>query len=284
LPFSQTFGSLLRMKSSLFALASLGILAFAGPSHGQEARTPQGAGAAASPAAAAANPPPAAGEAGATGNPTMTNEGSKNNVGGYSYSDGPARKAVSGVASSKAVRWVHRTSNAIASYPTFEANETGSVLRVQLSKSVNVTEETIGNGVVVYHLAGAQTHKWNDRNPLVTSHFNTPLRSARLFTDGRRGLALEIDLRASAKPTFAVESGEKGAAVLKVTFPAGSFLSENADEEAKETIHGVHHRTQNPRGNVRGSKPQGKAATKSEATQEPAKAPASPDGSKARGL
>jgi hypothetical protein len=264
----------------MFALASLGVLALAAPSHAQEARTAPVAGTPAGPAAAAVSPsPPAAGEAGATGNPTMTNEGSKNNVGGYSYSDGPTRKVADGTPISKAIRWVNRSPNAVASYPTFEANEAGSVLRVQLSKSVNVTEETIGNGVVVYHLAGAQTHKWNDRNPLVTSHFNTPLRSARLFTDGRRGLALEIDLRASAKPSFAVESGEKGTAVLKVTFPAGTFLSENADEEAKETIHGVHHRTKSPRGR---SKAQGKAPLKSETAQEPAKTKASPDDSKAR--
>ena len=92
-------------------------------------------------------------------------------------------------------------------------------LFVELTKPA-AFETKPARAVVTYVLKEAHVDRRNNRNPLVTVHFNTPVTSARLLPHGR-DLWFVVDLRANVQPTAKMESTKEGAATLRVTFPKG---------------------------------------------------------------
>ena len=111
----------------------------------------------------------------------------------------------------------------IATAPTFEILADGSSrFAVPLSANVAV-DETKGTDTVVYSMRGVRVPKRNDRNPLITTFWNTPVRDARLKPDAR-GTQFVIRLRAAATPSSRLIAGEGGRYVLEVSFPKGDWL------------------------------------------------------------
>lgn len=136
---------------------------------------------------------------------------------GYAYSDKGPKRASAGP---RVVR-----TGPHASFPSFRETEGGgSRIVVHLSASVPV-EERKAAGSVTYILKGAHVSRWNDTNPLVTVHFNTPVVQARLVPHGA-DLHLVIALRGGSAPTFKVEAAPQGTAgaTLAVDFPKGDFV------------------------------------------------------------
>jgi len=132
---------------------------------------------------------------------------------GYGYSDKPTtrRGAVA------RPRTVHTGPS--AAFPSF-TTATGGASRLVVHLSANVpVEEHKAAGSVTYILKGVHVNRWNDTNPLVTVHFNTPLSQARLVPRGA-DLHLVLDLRAAVSPTFKVTATEGGGASLEIELPS----------------------------------------------------------------
>jgi hypothetical protein len=120
------------------------------------------------------------------------------------------------------------TTGAVATYPGFAMRDDGgSRVFVQLTKAVPV-EEHKAAGQITYVLKGAHVTERNNENALVTVHFNTPVSRARLRPVGH-DLALTIELRGAASPTYKVEGGTDGGSRLVVDFPEGQFLDNDGE-------------------------------------------------------
>lgn len=112
--------------------------------------------------------------------------------------------------------------------PGFELTaEGGSRFFVGLSGPVQV-EEKRAKGAITYVLKGARVRVQNNRNALVTVHFNTPATRARLVPHGG-DLHFVIDLRADVAPTWKLGGGEEDTTVLRVDFPKGAYLPQGED-------------------------------------------------------
>jgi hypothetical protein len=134
--------------------------------------------------------------------------------GGYSWRDKrPARKAA-----------VHGQKQKVdplrpqAKGPEFAVSIDGtSRISVQLSQRVEVTVTAHPNQYV-YELPNTQVPVPNDTNPLVTSHFSTPVKNIRLIARGKNALLI-VELRESAKQQHQVRALPSGIAVLEITMP-----------------------------------------------------------------
>jgi hypothetical protein len=80
-----------------------------------------------------------------------------------------------------------------------------------------------GRGNITYVLKGAHLTRWNNTNPLVTVHFNTPVTEARLVPHGK-DLWLVVDLRAAVQPSVSMDAPKEGGAVLNIDFAKGDYL------------------------------------------------------------
>lgn len=158
-------------------------------------------------------------EPSASADPPAKKPGDIRPAGGYSYSDKRATRSSAGTPR-RAVK-----SGPSAVFPAFSATDGGgSRLVVHLSSSVPV-EEHKAAGSVTYVMKGVHVARWNDTNPLVTVHFNTPVAQARLVPHGA-DLHLVVSLRAAAAPTFKVTPGAQNAgASLEIDFPKGDFAT-----------------------------------------------------------
>jgi hypothetical protein len=108
----------------------------------------------------------------------------------------------------------------------FETMDDGSTrLFVELSKPTSYDTKA-GPSNVTYVLKGAHVDRRNNENPLVTTHFNTPVTSARLVSHGR-DLWFVVDLRAHVQPTTAMSTTKEGA-TLRIGFAKGDYLSSNS--------------------------------------------------------
>ena len=114
----------------------------------------------------------------------------------------------------------------------FETLPDGSTrVFVELSKPAAYDAKVARLGLI-YVLKDTHVDRRNNRNPLVTVHFNTPVTSARLTPHGR-DLWLVIDLRASVQPAATMGTGKDGEAVLRLDFPKGSYLPAEAAPPAQ---------------------------------------------------
>jgi hypothetical protein len=116
-----------------------------------------------------------------------------------------------------------RSSDADSARPGFELLADGSSrLYVQLAKPVTFTTKS-AKASLTYVLQGAHVDRWNNTNPLVTVHFNTPVTEARLIPHGR-DLWFVIELRASVQPAVTMDPAKDGGAMLRIDFPKGDYL------------------------------------------------------------
>lgn len=130
----------------------------------------------------------------------------------------------------------------VATMPGFTMRADGtSVIFVDLTAPPQV-EEHAGKGFVTYVLKGTQVDRANNKNPLETAFYDTPVLRARLRGIPKEDDAeLQIELRADVKPTFKVQT-EKGQSRLEVVFPAGKFARADFDHELPS-----HHTSRVPR-------------------------------------
>jgi len=137
-------------------------------------------------------------------------------TGGYSWTDKPVAKR------RRAPRPLKLNPNApLATYPGFRMLQDGSSrvsLRVTRSVDVGVHRAP---GSVTYVLPGVQVGVRNNTNPLVTTHFNTPLARARLVR-GKAGAELVLELRESGEPKHRIGKGPYGSMLLEVVLPRSS--------------------------------------------------------------
>jgi hypothetical protein len=107
--------------------------------------------------------------------------------------------------------------------PGFESLADGSTrLYVQLAKAVPYATKA-GRGTITYVLQGAHISRWNNTNPLVTVHFNTPVTQARLVPHGK-DLWFIVELRAHVQPTVSMDAVKDGGAILRIDFAKGDYV------------------------------------------------------------
>ncbi len=110
----------------------------------------------------------------------------------------------------------------------------GSEVIVEFSKATSAPSEHKAAGSYTYVFKGPVVSKANNKNPLITVHFNTPVATARLVSaKGELRLVVEIragvDAAASSGMRAASEGG--GGQQFFVKFPAGSWLPKGAENE-----------------------------------------------------
>ena len=92
-----------------------------------------------------------------------------------------------------------------------------SRITVQLSRKVEVLARG-SQRRYIYELPNVQVAVANDMNPLITTHFATPLQNARLITQ-KEGARLVIDLREPVTPQYSVKDATGGGTILEVVLP-----------------------------------------------------------------
>jgi len=204
-----------------------GAMAVALACHGASAQTP------ATSAQSAATPPDKGSGAAPGDKGTQTSDQEAKPAGptgGYSWSDKPRKRA------RRAPRLPrHDPAAPLATFPGFRLRPDGtSVIWVTLSRRSNV--EVSGRGrVLSFHLPGVYVDVRNNANPLVTSHFATPVQRIRLRPD-EDGASLIIELSEPLTPTHRVLDGPRGTMVLEVTVPAGSAPASRRAGSSKTMI------------------------------------------------
>lgn len=110
--------------------------------------------------------------------------------------------------------------------PGFELLEGGgSRFFVELGQAVPV-EQRKAKGAMTFVLKGARNAFRNNENPLVTEHFNTPVRRAKLVPSGK-DLLFVFDLREDVAATQRIVTTNEGHAMVQIDFAAGSFVRED---------------------------------------------------------
>lgn len=135
--------------------------------------------------------------------------------------------------------------------PEFELVSDGSSrISVQLSRKVDVLVHG-SRRRYIYDLPNVQVAVANDLNPLITTHFATPLKDVRLVSH-QKGARLVVDLRESVAPQYSMKDIKGGGMLLEVVLPKSSRKTSVAAD-----IHQQESRTKTqPRRKQRGSKDQ----------------------------
>ncbi len=138
-------------------------------------------------------------------------------MGGYSWTEKPARRKA---AATKRKRRV-AAKGPLATYPGFRVLPNGvSELVLRVSKKVDVRMQK-SNGRVAFVLPSVQVGVRNNTNPLITTHFETPLARARLV-EHEDGAELVLELREVVVPKFSISEAPGGAMALLITLPRPS--------------------------------------------------------------
>ena len=136
---------------------------------------------------------------------------------GFSWTDAPKSKSKS-KSKPRARRRAPPVdlSKPLATYPGFRMLQDGrSEVWLLVTRQVAVSSRE-AKGEVVYFIEGAQVGVNNNTNPLVTTHFNTPVSRAYLRRV-KRGAELVVVLREPVAPTHATTVEPGGTMVLRVT-------------------------------------------------------------------
>jgi hypothetical protein len=179
-------------------------------------------------ASASAQPaptPPDTGSGASTGSGAPADKGAQSTdqeakpagpTGGYSWGEKPRKRARR---TARLPR--HDPAAPLVTFPGFRLRPDGtSVIWVTLSRRSRVEVSARGR-IVSFHLPGVYVDVRNNTNPLVTSHFATPVLRTRLRPD-KDGASLIVELREPLTPTHRVLDGPRGTMVLEVTVPASS--------------------------------------------------------------
>ncbi len=109
----------------------------------------------------------------------------------------------------------------VVTWPGFQMVPNGSRIFLAMTAQPVVTVTRPAAHQVVYHLESARVFLSNNRRPLITESFETPVQRTFLRTRGR-GVDLVIELRADAEPRMSQESGAQGLSYLFVDLPPWS--------------------------------------------------------------
>jgi hypothetical protein len=115
---------------------------------------------------------------------------------------------------------------AVVTWPGFAMRpDGGSRFFLQLTAPVDVAHQTLPNKVVV-DLQGARVAGTNNRYPLETRYFNTPVTRA-VLKRNKGTTTLELFLRKAAKPRISSRAAPSGYHFLYVDFPSGDYIEED---------------------------------------------------------
>jgi hypothetical protein len=126
-----------------------------------------------------------------------------------------------------------RQANRLVTWPGFQARADGaSRFFVQTTNAVSPALQT-QQGRVVVTLPNVRIHLRNNRRPLETRFFNTPVSRARVERRGRN-VAFVLDLRADVTPTVSTDVGPDGLHFVYVEFGGGDFLPPEAAQPIEQ--------------------------------------------------
>ena len=113
--------------------------------------------------------------------------------------------------------------NRLMTWPGFQFRPDGaSRFFVQTNQPIQVESRRTGGRFIVV-LKNTRIHLRNNRNPLETRFFNTPVTRAHVERHGR-DVWLVLTMRADVTPQVHSEAGPGGYHFVYVELPAGSFL------------------------------------------------------------
>ena len=117
-------------------------------------------------------------------------------------------------------RWLKRTRRNFVTWPGFEMTSSGSRIFVQTTHPVTYERADEPNRIVLI-LHDTRIHLRNNRNPLVTEHFNTPV--ARAYLRYRRGnTLLVLDMKVESSPSIR-QMSEGNYHFVMLEFPPGNY-------------------------------------------------------------
>jgi hypothetical protein len=123
----------------------------------------------------------------------------------------------------------------LLTWPGFQARPDGaSRFFVQTTQPVTHRVEN-ESGRVVIILENLGIHLRNNRRPLETQYFNTPVTRAKVERRGR-DVALVLEMRAAVTPSVSVQPAEGAYHYLFIEFPAGDYLPAEMQTETTSTI------------------------------------------------
>jgi hypothetical protein len=117
-------------------------------------------------------------------------------------------------------------------WPGFTMREDGSSrIFLQTTVAVEYTVEKIKKGKkrVVIKLKDARVHLSNNRNPLVTTHFNTPVKRVSL-KKRKKSLELRIELKVPSPHHISQTTDRDGYHYLFIDFQKGDYSSYHPEE------------------------------------------------------
>lgn len=121
----------------------------------------------------------------------------------------------------------------LMTWPGFQQRPDGaSRFFLQTTRPVQVDQRS-EEGRFVLILKSTRLHLRNNRRPLETRYFNTPVEAARIERRGR-DLAFVMDLRAPVTPVVSQERASSGYNFVFLEFPAGSYVPEELRIERTE--------------------------------------------------
>ncbi|MCK7501017.1 MAG: hypothetical protein MZW92_70920 [Comamonadaceae bacterium] len=112
------------------------------------------------------------------------------------------------------------TRHNLVTWPGFEITASGSRIFVQSLRPITYSRADEANRVV-FVLQKTRIHLRNNRNPLVTEHFNTPVGTAYLRRRGSDTLLI-LDMKVGSSPSIS-QVTEGGYSFLFLDFPGGSY-------------------------------------------------------------
>lgn len=111
----------------------------------------------------------------------------------------------------------------------------GSRIFLQSTMLIKYQMTADKKNTMVLKFENTNVHLGNNRNPLVTTHFNTPLTKAFLKKQKKiNAYELVILLRVDQKPTVNQATGQDGYYYLFVDFPAGDYPIPETKEDDEE--------------------------------------------------
>ena len=113
---------------------------------------------------------------------------------------------------------LRRGAGSVVTWPGFQMTPSGSRVFVAMAGTPAVTVTSPSPLVRVYHMVGARIVLSNNRRPLITESFATPLRRAYLRAV-RGGVDLVLELRAPVEPNTSTDAGPHGLQFFYVDLP-----------------------------------------------------------------
>lgn len=168
-------------------------------------------------------------------------KGSRSDAGGYTWSE---KKPVATVKKAHVTRRID-PERPLAEAPNFEMRADGSsVVTLSISRTTEINQRAMGPGkskgrVVVFQMKQVQIGIRNNTNPLITEHFQTPLRRVVLRREGK-GAILRLEFRDDVQITHAVKAGPHGSVLVEIAIPKPTRVYSSPATRRPETSDSRH--------------------------------------------